>query len=277
MDKTVTFNFEEALLSARSFAVLSGGNLTENSRVNMHVTERVEVTKASVELGSGAPVEVSVLDLTPYLPDNGQILSAADSTLVTASGAAKYPEANIFVMELDEGGEIVRSFDVTAGALTAAPTTPGLSTIALSKKAEDSQLDVTDKFYLASAYNEGSTTTAIAGSNGLDDSKMYLIDFYISQPGSNLTITPGKFAGNFLIEANTLFRRQSDSLDFPAQFTIPNGKISTNFTFSMASTGDPSTFPFAVEAFSDYLPFNKKCKALFALDIADEPVAGSEC
>lgn len=276
-DKTVTFNFEEALLSPRSFALLSGGNLTENARVNMHVTERVEVTHASVEIGENPAASVPVLDLTPYLPKNGQILSAADPSLVTESGTAKYPEAGIYVMELSETGEIGRRFEVTAGALTAAPSTPGLSTVVTSGKAPDSEMQVTKSFFLASAIASGSETTAITGENGLDDSKVYLVDFYISQPGSNLTITPGKFAGNFLIEANTLFRRQSDSLDLPAQFTIPNGKISTNFTFSMASTGDPSTFPFQVEAFSDYLPFNKKCKALFALDIAEEPVAGSEC
>jgi len=277
MDKTVTFNFEEALLSTRSFALLSGGNLTENSRVNMHVTERVEVTYASVEMGENPAVSVPVLDLTPYLPANGQILSAADTSLVTETGNAKYPEAGIYVMELNENGEIGRRFVVEDGALAAVPSTPSLSTVATSVKGADTEMYVTEKFFLASAFSGEGATTGITGDNALDDSKVYLVDFYISQPGSNVTITPGKFAGNFLIEANTLFRRQNDSMDFPAQFTIPNGKISTNFTFSMASTGDPSTFPFQVEAFSDYLPFNKKCKALFALDIADEPIVGSDC
>lgn len=276
-DKTVTFNFEEALLSTRSFALLSGGNLTENTRVNMHVTERVEVTKASIQLGEKTAAEVPVLDLAPYLPKNGQILSAADPTLVTEAGNAKYPEAGIYVMELNEHGEITRRFDVTAGALKTAPSTPALSTLAESQQGDDTELNVTKKFYLASAYAGDSATTAVSGANALDESKVYLVDFYVAQPGSNLTITPGKFAGSFLIEATTLFRRQADSRDFPAQFTIPNGKISSNFTFTMASTGDPSTFPFQVEAQPDYLPFNKKCKALFALDVAEEPIGENEC
>ena len=92
-----------------------------------------------------------------------------------------------------------------------------------------------------------------------------------------MTVTAGKFAGTYLIEANTLFRRQADGRDYPAQFTIPNGKISSAFTFTMAPTGDPSTFPFTVDAFPDYLPFNRKCKALFALEIADAPVEESDC
>lgn len=277
MDKTVTFTFEEALLSPRSFALLSGGNLTENSRIHLHQTQRVQPTTKSVELGGKTAANVLVLDLTPFIPKNGQVLTAADSSLVTESGSALYADAKIFVMELNENGEIVRSFDVTEGALEAAPSTPGLSTLATSKKGGGSQIDVTEKAYLVSGYISEETVKPIHGDNGLDEGKVYLVDYYVAQPGSNLTITPSKFAGNFLIEANTLFRRQSDSRDLPAQFTIPNGKITSNFTFTMASTGDPSTFPFQVEAFTDFLPFNNKCKALFALDVADEPIADTTC
>lgn len=276
-DKTITFTFEEALISARSFALLSGANLTENTRVHMHQYDNVQVTQASVDLDGKTPAVVNVLDLTPYLPEAGQIMSAADESLVDEKGIFKYQEAGVYVMELDEHGAISRTFDVTAGPLKAQPTSPAVSTVAKSQKIDSSELYETTKFMLVSAIAGDTATEEITGDNGLDSGKTYLVDYYVMQPGDSLSISPGKFAGNFLIEANTLFRRQSDGRDLPAQFTIPNGKISSAFTFTMASSGDPSTFPFQVEAFPDYLPFNKKCKFMVALDIASEPVANDEC
>ncbi len=44
------------------------------------------------------------------------------------------------------------------------------------------------------------------------------------------------------LEASTLFRRQDTGKDMAATFIIPKVKIQSNFTFSMASSGDPSTF-----------------------------------
>lgn len=272
-DKTVTFKFEEALLSPLSFALLSGANLTENARVHMHQTERVEVSFAPV----GDDARVPVLDLKPYLPKNGQILSPADETLVSETGMPLYPNASIYVMELNDNGEITRRFEVLDDLGKVAPSSPTLGTVASSEKAEDSVMDETVEFLLVGAYEGEDGITVNPDMSALDETKTYLVDYYVAQPGSNLTITPGKFAGSFLIEANTLFRRQSDSRDLPAQFTIPNGKIKSDFTFTMASTGDPSTFPFEVEAFPDYLPFNRRCKAMFAIDIAEEPVAETEC
>lgn len=276
-DKTVTFQFEEALLSARSFAVLSGGSLTENTRIQMHQAERVEVTYAAVDTGTEQGTDIPVLDLTAFLPKNGQILSAADESQTNENGTNKYPNAGIYVMELNDSGEVIRTFDVKNEVPTTLPTAATLGTIAVSEKPDESQMDVTKTFQLVGGFVDGAKISPVTGEAALDETKTYLVDYYVSQPGANLTITPGKFAGNFLVEANTLFKRQSDGGDLPAQFTIPNGKISSNFTFTMASTGDPSTFPFEVEAFPDYLPFNRRCKALFSLDIADEAIASTDC
>ena len=60
----------------------------------------------------------------------------------------------------------------------------------------------------------------------------------------------------------------------PAEFIIPNCKIQSNFTFTMASSGDPSTFTFTIDAFPDYTRFNKTKKVLAAIQIID--VASSE-
>ena len=277
-DKTVTFKFEEALISAQSFAMLSGANLIENSRVAMHQQKRVEVVQREVQLDDKTAATVAVLDLTDLIPENGQVISAADKNLFDGTGKFLYEgRGNIYVMELDADGQITRRFKVNqGGALKAQPTVPTLSVVASSKATSGpTTMNVTEKFQLVSAIAGTTKTEAITGANGLDAGKIYMVDYYVLQPGSSMTVTAGKFAGTYLIEANTLFRRQADGRDYPAQFTIPNGKISSAFTFTMAPTGDPSTFPFTVDAFPDYLPFNRKCKALFALEIADAPVEES--
>jgi hypothetical protein len=48
----------------------------------------------------------------------------------------------------------------------------------------------------------------------------------------------------------------------PAEFIIPNCKIQSNFTFTMASSGDPSSFTFTMDAFPDYTRFDHSKKVL---------------
>ena len=47
-------------------------------------------------------------------------------------------------------------------------------------------------------------------------------------------------------------------------------KIQSNFTFTMASSGDPSTFTFTMDAFPDYTRFDKTKKVLAAIQIVNE-------
>ena len=100
-----------------------------------------------------------------------------------------------------------------------------------------------------------------------------LVDYYVNREGgvSEITITPDKFGGYYYLEASTLFRN-TDGVDMPAEFIIPNCKIQSNFTFSMASSGDPSTFTFTIDAFPDYTRFDKSKKVLAAIQI----ITGSE-
>ena len=95
-----------------------------------------------------------------------------------------------------------------------------------------------------------------------------LVDYYVARKGgvSEITITPDKFGGYYYLEASTLFRN-TDGVDMPAEFVIPNCKIQSNFTFSMASSGDPSTFTFTIDAFPDYTRFDKTKKVLAAIQI----------
>lgn len=103
------------------------------------------------------------------------------------------------------------------------------------------------------------------------DNSIVLVDYYVARKGgvSEITITPDKFGGYYYLEASTLFRN-TDGVDMPAEFIIPNCKIQSNFTFSMASSGDPSSFTFTIDAFPDYTRFDKTKKVLAAIQIVTE-------
>lgn len=98
-----------------------------------------------------------------------------------------------------------------------------------------------------------------------------LADYYVTKKGGaqQIEITPDKFGGNYYLEASTLFR-DTNGVDMPAEFIIPNCKIQSNFTFTMASSGDPSSFTFTMDAFPDYTRFDKEKKVLAAIQIISE-------
>ena len=86
-----------------------------------------------------------------------------------------------------------------------------------------------------------------------------------------LTIDPDKFGGNFYLEADTLFR-DTYGADHAATFIIPNCKVQSNFTMTMASSGDPSTFNFVLDAFPGYTRFDPSKKVLAALQINEKSI-----
>ena len=109
--------------------------------------------------------------------------------------------------------------------------------------------------------------------------KTVFVDFYIVKASANvseLQIDAEHFAGNYYVEASTLFRREADGVDMPAEITLPNVKIQSNFTFNMAATGDPSTFTFTMDAFPGYTMFDKKHKVLCVIQVVEDAVAGNE-
>jgi hypothetical protein len=101
------------------------------------------------------------------------------------------------------------------------------------------------------------------------------VDFYVEKKVANvhdLTIDAGNFAGNWYVEASTLFRRQEDGEDLPAEITFPNVKIQSNFTFNMAATGDPSTFTFTMDALPGKVP-GKKENVLCVIQVVEDKFA----
>lgn len=107
-----------------------------------------------------------------------------------------------------------------------------------------------------------------------------LVDYYVEKSsGLQFNIKTESFGGNFYIEGSTLFRNQAGK-DDPAEFIIPNGKVQTNFTITMASTGDPSTFTFTVDAFPDYLKSypegEKREKVYSSIQVFGSGITGTE-
>lgn len=100
------------------------------------------------------------------------------------------------------------------------------------------------------------------------------LDYYVEKKTgvTELMVDAKQFAGYYYIEADTLFRDEATGVDMPANFIIPRGKIQSNFTFTMAASGDPSTFDFTIDAFPAYTRFNKAKKVLFSLQIVEEGV-----
>jgi hypothetical protein len=102
--------------------------------------------------------------------------------------------------------------------------------------------------------------------------KQVFVDYYEERTAkvTEIQIDAGHFAGYYYVEASTLFRRESDGKDLPAEIVFPRVKVQSNFTFTMASSGDPSTFTFTMDAFPAYTLFDKTHKVLCAMQIIDD-------
>ena len=196
-EKTLTFTFEEALLSQTGLAVLSGADLIEADgdkvTVKAHTTEQLHVET------------------------DGEITLAKEPAT----------DGDIYVMLLDGNGEV-------SGVPVKATATGKVISLDLIKQGD-----------------------------------VVLVDYYTEHKTDafQVDITPDKFAGFYYLEADTLFRRESDGVDLPAEFILPKVKIQTNFTFTMAASGDPSTFTFTLDAFPDYTKFDKTKKVLASIQV----------
>ena len=106
-----------------------------------------------------------------------------------------------------------------------------------------------------------------------------MVDYYISKNSAKVTelqIDAQHFAGYYYVEADTLFRAHKDGQDYPANITLPNVKIQSNWTFSMAATGDPSTFTFTMDAMPGYTYFDQTKKVLCVIQVVEDIDAANE-
>ena len=243
---------EDALISPAGFMILSGAGLIEASTKNtlkVHTTEQTDKVKVTVSENNVESVEI-VLSEKPYTNKIAH-------------------EDLIYVMRLNNG------------EVDSEPYIPDHKTISPVKYDEDSEWYVTagegdtiEGYMISLIHGEGDTQpTRPEGYDELNKFKagdIVLVDYYVEKnsDAQQIEITPDKFGGNYYVEASTLFRT-TDGVDMPAEFVIPNCKIQSNFTFTMASSGDPSTFTFTMDAFPDYTRFDKTKKVLAAIQIVN--------
>lgn len=104
------------------------------------------------------------------------------------------------------------------------------------------------------------------------------LDFYVimNNAVTEVHIEPSSFGGYFYIEAQTLFRREDTGKDMAAELIIPKAKVQSGFTFTMAASGDPSTFDFVMDAFPGYTRFDSKTKKMCVIQIVGVDKPGSE-
>ena len=266
-ERTVTFTMEDALISPEGMAILMGAGLVQGSEqdVIVHTTERVEVFVPNDE--NSFSVAVSQL---PYIPN---MTPGTNNWTLTAPVDA---EDYIYIMAV-QGDEIMSE-----------PFVPSELKIEVGKNAKGQNVD---GLYRITCYKEeGAETTGSSISDTIKNEKKTgiqvrkndisiftdnknsvtaLVDYYVaykSDDAFEVTIKPDQFGCNFYVEASTLFR-DTNGVDLPAEFIIPNAKVQSNFTFTMASTGDPSTFTFTMDAFPDYTRWDKKHKVIAALQV----------
>ena len=240
-ERTVTFTMEDALISPAGFMILSGAGLIEASDekpIKVHVTEQTDATLVtSTGVYGTSEYAVSAVEVylknKPYLPESQDI------------------EDYIYVMALDNGEVVTEPF------------------IPQEVIAENVEQMAEDAEQFAGMYKI--TLKGTDDLNAFGPGAVVLVDYY-TEKNSNaqqIEISADKFGGNYYLEASTLFRN-TDGVDMPAEFIIPNCKIQSNFTFTMASSGDPSTFTFTMDAFPDYTRFDKTKKVLAAIQIVND-------
>lgn len=232
-ERTVTFTMEDALISPAGFMILSGAGLIEASASKPIYVHTTEQTNNVKADGDSV---VITLKEEPYLPYSSTI---TDHGIVNGS---KSVEDYIYVMVLKDGEVNTEPY------------------IAYKKEG--------NKIFLNTEANPADDLSVFT------DGSIVLVDYYVEKTSNaqQIEITPDKFGGNYYLEASTLFR-DTNGVDMPAEFIIPNCKIQSNFTFTMASSGDPSTFTFTLDAFPDYTRFDPTKKVLCAIQIISETTA----
>ena len=243
-EKTMTFTVTDALMSPLGLAVLSGAGLikaNEEEIVHVHVT-----VDAATENGIATIKYADLANEIGVYSDEDIYVCADKNT-------------KIYGTVLDGSGAGIDWIDnvvVTGGTAEA-----GTDLIVVKK---DEELTVTCQ------NSEGETDTT---KNGTVKYDMYVA---MKAGATEVTIAPEDFGGYFYVEADTLFRREDNGQDMAATLTFPRVKVQSGFTFSMAASGDPSTFDFTMDAFPGYTQFDGTKKVCVTMAIVGSDEIGSD-
>lgn len=230
-ERTVTFTMEDALISAEGLSILTGAGL-------------IEATESK-------PVVQHVIERT-VMKDGTTVLVEEEPHVIAG-------EDLIYVMVVD--GDDYNS-------------EPYIGTYTEGEGATEVVDGKTYYKVTIAAIAEGDRKEAYAITDAAAQLKKdvtVVVDYYTARTtnAKQIEITADKFGGNYYLEASTLFRN-TDGVDMPAEFIIPNCKVQSNFTFTLASSGDPSTFTFTMDAFPDYTRFDPTKKVLSVIQIIED-------
>lgn len=245
-EKTLTFTVEDALLSPISLAMLSGADLFQGSddvkKVHFHTTSVATMTVAS---------KTATIDLSSVLGKKEDICSTNDAPIY------------VIITEGDGSlrGEMIEGSQVTVTAKSGATA--------------HQVITITDaKLTGLQDWAKGKEDIEVDQDGYVEDGDYTVfVDYYLDKVATavdELQIAADNFAGNYYVEADTLFRRKSDGVDMPANLTFPNVKIQSNLTFSLSGTGDPSTFTFTMDALPGYTYFDKSREVLCVIQVIED-------
>ena len=243
-DRTVTFTMEDALISPQSFSVLSGAGLMDASTekpIFVHTTQQVAVAA-----------------------DGSITLNNKPARKLTEGGEGDSDYVETYIMLMTDKGAIDTSVPPIAIDLKA-DTNNKVTGIA-------DLLDAAVTKYNAAHDGVPGWIDVTFDKAAIKQNTILYVDYYVKadEGVKQIDIEAGKFGGSYYLEASTLFRDQATGEDYAAEFIIPNCKVQSNFTFTMAPSGDPSTFTFTMDAFPDYTKFDRTKKVIAALQIVED-------
>lgn len=230
-EKTMTFTVEDALISPMGLAVLSGAGLIEAGSDNL---AHVHVTlDALLDETGKATVTLDMLKEETGLTEALEFY------------VCKTDKVPVYATVIDGSGAGIKFI-------------PNALTVGGTAKENDETLIVV---------KDAQPVTFTADTEFANNTVK--LDFYLvmNTGVTEVTIEPNDFGGYFYVEAQTLYRREDTGMDMAAEIILPKVKIQSGFTFTMAASGDPSTFTFTMDAFPGYTMFDRTKKVMCVMQI----------
>ena len=270
-ERTVTFTMEDALISPEGLAILTGAGLIEASAEKPIYQHIVESTDDYVVDTENNTLTLKV-DKEPFLPvptgDAGAVENENYACVMFTKDGEIVSEPYI-VSQLAADGGVAFADGVYATATKDSDSGKYIMVVKTHKCNFGEELDCHDDgdhtYYPEDLKTDHSKANAI------------LVDYYtpVRSGAKQIEIDAENFAGSFYLEGSTLWR-DTNGVDHPAEFIIPNCKIQSAFTFTMAATGDPSTFTFTMDAFPGYTRFDHAHKVFAVIQLMEGQTAASD-
>lgn len=293
-ERTVTFTMEDALISPIGLAILTGAGLIEATAgdpIIQHVTEIVkkpkifntsnnwelELTKVPYQEKNDLNIYVMGLDSHGEVNTEPFLYKQAPAATDAEKG---YTLVDFVVTATNFGNQDLYTNEGTENAPNYQKAT------AFSDEVEDYYIQLNKSRRIIFAGQTGTDMNYAVDGHAVhygtltdktpNDSEKFIVDYYraVDSGAFQVDIAPDKFGGAFYLEASTLWRDQGTGQDLPAEFIIPNCRVQSNFTFTMASSGDPSSFTFTMDAFPDYTRYDSTEKVLARIQVIDATEEG---